>query len=118
MSKPTEIVLQPIGVVRSPVKEVADDCWGGIVSTIELDAKLFDPDCTLGLNEYSHAEILFLLDKISPEKGIAGARRPRGRADWPNMGIFAHGSKHRPNRLGVTVCEIESGTRLQIRVRQ
>ena len=118
MSKRTEIVLQPIGVVRSPVKEVADDCWGGVVSTIELDAKLFDPECTLGLNEYSHAEILFLLDKISPEKVETGARHPRGRADWPKMGIFAQRSKDRPNRIGVTVCEIESVTGLQIRVRE
>jgi len=118
MSRQTEIVVRPIGVVRSPVEEVADDCWGGVVSTIDLDATLFDPDCTLGLNEYSHAEILFLLDKISPEKVETGARHPRGRADWPKMGIFAQRSKHRPNRIGVTVCEIESVTGLQIRVRE
>ena len=118
MNKPTKIVLQPIGVVRSPVKEVADDCWGGVVSTVELDAKLFGMDCTLGLSEYSHVEIVFLLDKISPEKVQTGARHPRGRADWPKMGIFAQRSKDRPNRIGVTVCEIESVTGLQIRVRE
>jgi len=113
-----EIVLQPIGVVRSPIKAVADDCWGGIVATIELDPKMFKPDCTLGLNEYSHAEIVFLLDQISPEKVEKGARHPRGRADWPKMGIFAQRSKDRPNRIGVTICKIENVAGLQIQVRE
>jgi hypothetical protein len=36
----------PIGVVRSPVKELADDCWGGVVATIELDPQQFPPECT------------------------------------------------------------------------
>lgn len=35
-----------------------------------------------------------------------GARHPRGRTDWPNMGIFARRSKDRPNRIGITVCKL------------
>ena len=118
MSSQTEIVLRPIGVIRSPIKEVADDCWGGVIATIELDAAQIAPECTLGLDQYSHVEVVFLLDRIPPEKIETGARHPRGRADWPKMGIFAQRSKDRPNRIGITVCKIESVAGLQIRVHE
>jgi tRNA-Thr(GGU) m(6)t(6)A37 methyltransferase TsaA len=110
------VVLRAIGVVRSPIKKMADDCWGGIISTIELDARQFGPDCTMGLDQYSHVEVLFLLSKIRPEKVETGARHPRGRADWPRMGLFAQRSKTRPNRIGATICKLESVAGLKIRV--
>jgi tRNA (Thr-GGU) A37 N-methylase len=98
-------VLKPIGRVYSSVKEVAGDCWGGEVSTSELHPNLFGPGNTLGLDQYSHTEAVFLLDKIPADKIEKGARHPRGRADWPKMGIFAQRSKDRPNRIGITVCK-------------
>jgi len=112
------IVLRPIGFVRSPIKQIADDCWGGVISTIELDASWFPPDCTSGLAEYSHIEVIFYLSGIPDEKIVTGARRPRGRADWPNVGIFAQRAKDRPNRIGVTTCRLESVDGLNIRVRE
>ena len=45
-----------------------------------------------------------------------GARHPRGRDDWPLVGIFAQRGKRRPGRIGVSRCrllEVE-GTRLQV----
>jgi len=118
MNPRENIVLTPIGIVRSPIRQIADDCWGGVLATIELDPQLFGPESTLGLDQYSHVEVVFLLDKIPPEKIERGARRPRGRADWPKMGIFAQRSKDRPNRIGVTVCKLESVDGLRIRVRE
>ena len=118
MNQQENIVLKPIGNVRSPIKEVADDCWGGVLATIELDPELFGPECTLGLDQYSHVEVVFVLDKISQDEIEKGARHPRGRTDWPKMGIFAQRSKHRPNRIGVTVCKLESVDGLHIRVRE
>ena len=118
MKQQENIVLKPIGVVRSPIKEVADDCWGGILATIELDPELFGPECTLGLDQYSHVEVVFVLDKISQDEIEKGARHPRGRTDWPKMGIFAQRSKGRPNRIGITVCKLESVDGLHIRVRE
>jgi tRNA-Thr(GGU) m(6)t(6)A37 methyltransferase TsaA len=112
------IVLNPVGIVLSPIKEVEDDCWGGIVATIELDSAQFAPECTLGLGQYSHVEVVFLLDRIPPEKIETGARHPRGRADWPKMGIFAQRSKNRPNLIGITICRIESVNGLRIRVHE
>jgi len=118
MNQEKHIVVKPIGIVRSPIKEVADDCWGGVLATIELDPQLFGPECTLGLDQYSHVEVVFVLDKISQDEIEKGARHPRGRTDWPKMGIFAQRSKDRPNRIGVTVCKLESVDGLHIRVRE
>ena len=118
MNQQENIVLKPIGIVRSAIKEVADDCWGGVLATIELDPQVFSPECTLGLDQYSHVEVLFVLDKISQDEIEKGARHPRGRPDWPKMGIFAQRSKHRPNRIGVTACKLESVDGLHIRVRE
>jgi tRNA (Thr-GGU) A37 N-methylase len=60
--------------------------------------------------------VIFLFDRVPPERIETGARHPRGRADWPLVGIFAQRGKNRPNRLGVTVCRIlgVSGTRLEV----
>jgi len=118
MNQQENIVLKPIGIVRSPIKEVADDCWGGVLATIELDSQLFGPECTLGLDQYSHVEVVFVLDKILQDQIEKGARHPRGRTDWPKMGIFAQRSKDRPNRIGVTVCKLESVAGLHILVRE
>ena len=35
-----------------------------------------------------------------------GTRHPRGRTDWPSVGILAQRAKDRPNRIGVTVCRV------------
>jgi tRNA (Thr-GGU) A37 N-methylase len=46
-----------------------------------------------------------------------GARHPRGRTDWPKVGIFAQRAKARPNRIGVTTCELVDVDGLDLRVR-
>ena len=46
-----------------------------------------------------------------------GARRPRGRADWPEVGIFAQRAKARPNRIGVGTCALLGVEGLTLRVR-
>jgi len=43
-------------------------------------------------------------------------RRPRGREDWPLVGIFAQRGRNRPNRLGVSVCRIVSVEGLDLEV--
>ena len=114
----TTYTVRPIGVVRSPIKQPADDCWGNLVSIIELDANQFTPDATMGLADYSHVEIVFLLDRIPPETMETGARHPRNRSDWPKVGIFAQRSKNRPNRIAVTTCKLERIDGLRISVRE
>jgi len=46
-----------------------------------------------------------------------GARHPRGRTDWPRVGIFAQRAKARPNRIGVTTCELVGIDGRLVRVR-
>ena len=112
----SEIVLSSIGTVRSPVREIVDDVWGGLVSRIELDANRFTADSLAGLAEFSHVEIVFHFHRLAETDLITGKRRPRGRADWPEVGIFAQRAKLRPNRIGVTVCRLLSVEGLAITV--
>ncbi|MBX9701152.1 MAG: SAM-dependent methyltransferase, partial [Acetobacteraceae bacterium] len=83
---------------------------------IELDATRFGPDALLGLDAFSHAEIVFLFDRLPEDQVATGARRPRGNPDWPLVGIFAQRGRNRPNRLGVSVCRIlgVAGTTLHV----
>jgi tRNA-Thr(GGU) m(6)t(6)A37 methyltransferase TsaA len=44
-------------------------------------------------------------------------RRPRGRSDMPELGIFAQRAKHRPNPIGVTAVELIEKRDRVLRVR-
>jgi tRNA-Thr(GGU) m(6)t(6)A37 methyltransferase TsaA len=101
-----EFTVKPIGFVRSARDEPIDDGWDGIETRIELDAKELEPDAVLGLSDFSHIEVVFLFDRADPAKACRGARRSRGREDWPLTGILAQRAKDRPNRLGVTMCRL------------
>jgi tRNA (adenine37-N6)-methyltransferase len=98
-------MLEPIAHVRSARGGLEDDNWGAVVARIEL-VDSFDPECLLGLEEFSHAEVLFHFDRVAESAIVRGARHPRGNRDWPRVGIFAQRGKDRPNRLGSTVVEI------------
>lgn len=100
------ISLQQIGVVRSPVREPLDDVWGGLTSTIELDPAVVGSDATAGLEDFSHIQILFHLHQVPEEEVRFGKRHPRGRQDWPEVGIFAQRARVRPNRLGLSTCRL------------
>ena len=101
-----DVTLRAIGTVRGGRDQPIDDDWGASRARLELDPAQFTPDALAGLADFSHAEVIFLFDRVPDEKIETGARRPRGRADWPLVGIFAQRGKNRPNRLGVTVCRI------------
>jgi tRNA (Thr-GGU) A37 N-methylase len=101
-----DIVLHPIGWVRGGRGPAVDDDWGGVRARLELDSGRFGPEALAGLEAFSHVEVIFVFDQVTDDRIETGARRPRGRADWPLVGIFAQRGKNRPNRLGVTVCRI------------
>jgi tRNA (Thr-GGU) A37 N-methylase len=98
--------LTPIGEVRSGRTEPVDDDWDAVPSRIVLDGSRFGPAAVAGLDSFSHVEVVFLFDRVDESKVHVGSRRPRGRADWPEVGIFAQRGKDRPNRLGLTVCRL------------
>lgn len=100
------ISLRPIGIVRSPVREPADDIWGGLVSIIELDPEVMQAGATAGLEDYSHVQVLFYMHQVRVEDLHYGKRRPRGRKDVAETGILAQRARARPNRMGVTTCRL------------
>ena len=99
------ITLEPIGCVRSARHELLDDDWDRVPATIELTAD-FEAAALDGLEQFSHAEVVFHFDRVAPGSIERGARHPRGNTSWPRVGIFAQRAKDRPNRLGVTVVAI------------
>jgi tRNA (adenine37-N6)-methyltransferase len=116
MQKIESIVLKPIGTVRAGRVEPVDDHWDSVTSVIELDGGQFGPDATAGLGEFSHIEVVFHFDRVPDREIQRGARHPRGRTDWPKIGILAQRGKGRPNRVGVTVCRLLRVDGLVLRV--
>jgi tRNA (Thr-GGU) A37 N-methylase len=82
------ITMVPIGVVRSAAP--------------------------LGVESFSHVEVLFHLDRVDAAKIETAARHPRNNPDWPKVGILAQRAKNRPNQIGSTICGVlrVEGTRL------
>jgi tRNA-Thr(GGU) m(6)t(6)A37 methyltransferase TsaA len=99
------IEIEPIGVVRAARADVRDDEWGGAECEIVLENR-FEADALIGIEDFSHAEILFLFDRVDPGEIVAGARHPRNNPAWPAVGIFAQRGKNRPNRIGSTIVRV------------
>jgi tRNA (adenine37-N6)-methyltransferase len=110
------IALEPIGYVRGGRGAVVDDYWGKSRARLEIAAERFSAEALAGLAEFSHAEVIFVFDRVAEDAIVAGARHPRNRADWPAVGIFAQRGKNRPNRLGVTICTIVAVHELVVEV--
>ncbi len=111
------ITLDPIGRVHSPRIEAKDDFWGDVISVIELDSRCFTPESVLGLADLSHILVIYHLDRVPDDSVVSAASHPRDNPDWPRVGIFAQRKKHRPNKLGVSICELLQVDGLQLKVK-
>ncbi|MFX5999246.1 hypothetical protein ABTF05_22980, partial [Acinetobacter baumannii] len=60
--------IEPIGHVRGGRADPIDDDWGSSRTTIELDVAQVGVDALAGLDAFSHAEIIFLFDRVPDEK--------------------------------------------------
>lgn len=99
-----EIVLKPIGTVRSEVKEQMAGGWAEVTSEIAIAEEL--AECLEGVEEFSHIIVVYWMHRIP--KGRPPAKvHPRGRADLPLVGLFATRAPYRPNSLGVCVARLE-----------
>ena len=110
-----QIVVEPIGYVRSSRAAAEDDDWDRETTFIELLPE-FGPQSVAGLLDFSHLEVLYHFHRLDPSRVEKSAWHPRGNAAWPLTGVFAQRSRYRPNRLGATICHllgIEDG-RLQV----
>jgi len=107
--------LHPIGYVRGGRAKPIDDGWDAVTATVALVPD-FGPEALAGLDGFSHVEVVFLFDRVAESAIVTGARHPRGRTDWPKVGIFAQRGKDRPNRLGATICRLLAveGTTLRV----
>ncbi len=101
-----EIIMTPIGYVKNEVINRKDTSWGDDVSSIVLEEQYVSG--LAGLEDFSHAVILFHLDKAKYEREKHLQRRPQNREDMPLVGIFSQRGKDRPNRIGMTAAEIVS----------
>ncbi len=101
-----EIIMRLVGTVRNEVPNRKDDSWGDDISSIVLDRQFVSG--LKGLEDFSHAIILFYLDQAKFDKEKHLQRRPQNRDDMPLTGIFSQRGKDRPNRIGMTSVEIVS----------
>lgn len=98
------ITLEPIGRVRNGISERPDTGWSEVVSRLELLPEFADG--LDGVEDFSHLMVLFWLHGMGPEQRRKLRVRPKGRADLPEVGVFAVHSPARPNPIGVTVVEL------------
>jgi tRNA (adenine37-N6)-methyltransferase len=85
--------------------EPVDDDWDAVEAIVRFDDR-FDPEALAGLDRFSHAELVYVFDRVDPADVETGARHPRGNERWPRVGIFAQRAKDRPNRIGGSVCRL------------
>ena len=97
--------VHPVAVVHSSRTEPTDDGWDDETTTIEL-VEPYGPQALLGLDAYSHLEVVYLFDRVAADVAVTQARRPRNNPDWPVTGIFAQRGKERPNRIGISTCAL------------
>ena len=103
MSFQSEIVLKPIGVVKTTA--VGDDVKDKTrISRIIIHNEL--AEALDGVDGFSHLFVLFWLHKIPDEQRKTLKVHPRGRRDLPLVGIFATRSMLRPNPVGLTLVEL------------
>ncbi len=113
----SSVTLTPIGEVFGGRIEPKDDAWAEVESVIRLDPQQCTKESVRGLEEFSHLEVIYYFHLVEDEKIEFESRHPRGREDWPRVGILAQRAKDRPNRLGVTICELVGVNGLEISVR-
>jgi tRNA-Thr(GGU) m(6)t(6)A37 methyltransferase TsaA len=101
----SEWAVRRVGTVASGRTAAIDDDWGGVIATITLEPP-FDATSVAGLDGFSHVEVVFLFDRVDPAAVCNTARHPRGNPEWPEVGIFAQRAKDRPNRIGLSTCEL------------
>lgn len=104
MAEPIEIV--PIAHVVGGRAEPTDDHWGGTEAIIRIDDPRLGEDSTLGLEDFSHLEVIFYFHRTDKSDLHFGARSARDNPDWPKTGYFAHRNMRKINWLGVSRCRL------------
>lgn len=107
--------FEPIGIIRSPVKEAVDENWGNVVAEIHLLDSMASG--LQGIEQFSHLIVVFFMHQSTFDLTSDLVRRPRGRSDMPLVGAFAQRAKHRPNPIGITAVELLQVERNVVKVK-
>ena len=99
-----ELILRPIGIVRSRIEPgAARDATEQVATLQILPAYTEGLD---GIEQFSHLTIVYWLNR-SQWNGRLKVH-PRGRSDLPLTGVFATRSPVRPNPIAVSVVRLVS----------
>ncbi|MFN8591721.1 MAG: tRNA (N6-threonylcarbamoyladenosine(37)-N6)-methyltransferase TrmO [Thermomicrobiales bacterium] len=100
-SSPRWYRVQPIGYARRPGIEMPDPvAFYDPAAETALDILPRWADALAGIEGYSHLVVLFWLDRADRARRPR-RHRPEGRADLPEVGIFAMRTPRRPNPIGI-----------------
>lgn len=101
-----EFLSRAVAYVHNSRAEAVDDHWDEVRSTIELADDV--PDVALrGLDAFSHVQVIFVASLGSDVPPGPWHRHPRNDKRWPDVGVFAQRNKDRPNRLLVSIANVE-----------
>ncbi len=116
MEHTEKLVVNPIGIVRNGEAESrnAGFDWSAVISKIEL--KEAYGGYTQGLEDYSHAWIVFWIH-LAQKKKLVAEIHPRGDKSLPLVGVFASRSPNRPNPVGLKLVEVLEVSKQFITVR-
>jgi tRNA (adenine37-N6)-methyltransferase len=100
--KTTWFRVQPIGFVRRRGAEAPDPeaFYDPRVETALDILPRWEP-ALAGIEDYSHLLVIFWLDRVRRAR-TPRVFAPEGRADMPEVGLFATRTPRRPNPLGVS----------------
>ncbi|MEU0568449.1 TrmO family methyltransferase [Nonomuraea sp. NPDC005983] len=90
------VTLRPVGRVVGGRSEMVEDDWHDVRAVIRLDGETFTASAVLGLEGFSHLEVVFLFDRVDPAKIRTDPRPSRGNPSAAPVGIFAHRGPYRP----------------------
>ncbi|MFD0635399.1 SAM-dependent methyltransferase [Catenulispora yoronensis] len=101
-----QIVMTPIAHIISDITEVTDDYWGGTEAIIRIDDERFTSESLVGLEDFSHLEVVFHFHLTDKNDLHFGARPARNNPAWPATGYFAHRNMRKINWIGVSRCRL------------
>lgn len=104
-----EFIMKPVAFVHNAVGTDKPN-WRDAVSQLELDSTRFTEAALDGLDEFSHVDVVFVFHHADEDvkQNVNETHHPHDRSDWPRVGIFGRRSPTRPNRIGVSCCELLS----------
>ncbi|MDB1087366.1 SAM-dependent methyltransferase [Streptomyces sp. ACA25] len=113
-----EFTVVPVAHVVGGREDPTDDYWGGARAIIRIDHERFGEGSVVGLEDFSHLEVVFRFHLTDPTDLHAEPRHPRNNPAWPAGGIFAHRNMRRVNWLGVSRCRLVKVDGLDLHVEE